>query len=278
MLTGLAIIALLVAVSSIMTENAAAAAALFSSTQPPISDLAQRLITNWETNHKSLLNEQLFVGVAGGPGSGKSSTCQDVVREIHNLQRDISAVVVPMDGFHYHTDELKEMAQQSYDNENNNGGRGTFTFDDLMLRRGAPWTFNAKECVKSFQTARRDGQASLPIYDRSISNPVQNGVMITKETKIILFEGNYLLAFDDESDWAPLANVFDDTWYIACQTLEIQHSRLLNRHLLNWSQAKIDLWGPGEEGAKKKIRESDWNNVLWVEEHCRRHAKLVVET
>ncbi|GKY90773.1 hypothetical protein MPSEU_000050100 [Mayamaea pseudoterrestris] len=230
------------------------------STDPSISALADRCLLQWETNKDKLPNNQLFVGVAGGPGSGKTTICENVVREIHQKRSEISTIVVPMDGFHYHTDELKEIAKKT-----------DTTFDKLMLQRGSSSTYNAQACVNAYQKVRRDGHASLPIYDRSISNPVPNGVKIETSTSIIFFEGNYLLAFD-EAEWAPLKRVFDDTWFIECANQDEQKSRLIGRHLRNWTQQKIDLWGAGEEGAKHKVEALDWRNVVWITERSRHQA------
>ena len=86
-----------------------------------------------------------------------------------------------------------------------------------------------------------------------------------------------MLAFRDP-EWAPLKQVFDDTWYIECASPEQQKARLLGRHLQNWTQPKIDAWGAGELGARKKVDVSDWENVVWIAERSRGQAKLIVQT
>lgn len=237
-----------------------------SATRPTFSELANRCITQWEERKGSLRNEQLFVGVAGGPGSGKTTTCSCVANEIQRKRDDLKVVVIPMDGFHYHTIELERIARET-----------GVTLDDLMLQRGAPSTFDADSLVRAMQSARERGEASLPIYDRSISNPVPDGVKIMRDTNIVLVEGNYLLAFAEPA-WAPLKDIFDDTWFVECETPEKQKSRLVKRHLLNWTQRKVDLWGDGEPGARKKVENLDWKNVVWITERSRKEANLIVNT
>jgi pantothenate kinase len=40
-----------------------------------------------------------------------------------------------MDGFHYSRAELRDISKNS---------NGALTYDDLLARRGSPWTFDAK--------------------------------------------------------------------------------------------------------------------------------------
>lgn len=165
-------------------------------------DLAKRVIHLYNVNKDSLRNGQLFVGIAGGPGSGKSTLAYEVAKRINVRLKEGMAVAVPLDGFHYSRAELKKMAELE---------GSVYTYDELLKRRGAPWTFNAQACISAFQEAREKGTANLPIYDRSVSDPVPDGVCLEKTHTIVLLEGNYLLAWDDPA-WAPLKEIFDETW------------------------------------------------------------------
>ena len=63
-----------------------------------------------------------------------------------------------------------------------------------MLRgRSTPLVF-----VRDITAAKTIGEGSFPVYSRDKSDPVSDGVVLTRERKIILCEGNYLLAFDDD--------------------------------------------------------------------------------
>jgi pantothenate kinase len=67
-----------------------------------------------------------LVGVAGVPGSGKSTLVRAVCERLN--ARDTPAVVVPMDGFHYYRRQLDQMPDAEL----------------AHARRGAEWTFDAR--------------------------------------------------------------------------------------------------------------------------------------
>lgn len=167
-------------------------------------DLAKRVIHLYDVNKDSLRNGQLFIAIAGGPGSGKSTLAYEVAKRINVRLKEGTAVALPMDGFHYSRSELKKMANEE---------GSVYTYDELLKRRGAPWTFNAQACIRAFREAREKGTAKLPIYDRSVSDPVPDSVCLERTHTIVLLEGNYLLAWDDPA-WAPLQGIFDETWYV----------------------------------------------------------------
>jgi hypothetical protein len=75
---------------------------------------------------------------------------------------------------------------------------------------------------------------------------------------------NYLLHFTDEK-WAPLACVFDEKWFMSCESESIQRSRLIHRHLQTWTAEKTAMWGEGEEGAAKKADSNDILNAAFVD-------------
>ncbi|KAL7468995.1 hypothetical protein ACHAXS_009231, partial [Conticribra weissflogii] len=194
---------------------------------PTYESLAARLIDKYNNAAQlnTLKNNQLFICVAGGPGAGKSTLAAEVCRRINENRKSLHhhdssvdpSVVLPMDGFHYTRAELKAMGESP---------EVQYTYEELIARRGAPWTFDAEGCIAAFTAAREQGRASLPIYSRVKSDPVPDGVTLHPETKIVLLEGNYLLAWDDKR-WAPLKtnNVFDETWYISCKSLDEQRER-----------------------------------------------------
>lgn len=268
-----------------LSNNPSSSEAVDANMESTYDSLASRLVLRYEqqcTSSNRLTNNQLFVCVAGGPGSGKSTLSQAVVNRINTMMasndnnsddntRELpAAVVLPMDGFHYTRSELQIMGTSP---------TAPYTYEELLARRGAPWTFDAEGCIASFIAARRDGKASLPVYSRVKSDPVPNGVQLHSETKIVLLEGNYLLAWNDER-WAPLQKerVFDETWYIACKSLDEQRERLVQRHLETWSDEKSRMWGAGELGAGKKADANDMLNLEWIEEMSREHADLIIES
>lgn len=238
---------------------------------PTYESLASRVVDLYEKEKSAeggLRNDQLFVCVAGGPGSGKSTLSEAVAERVNDMMKEEAAVVLPMDGFHYTRAQLKSIGE-SDDNEH--------TPDDLIARRGAPWTFDAEGCVEMFTQARIEGKASLPIYSREKSDPVPDGVELSPDTKIVFLEGNYLLAWADDR-WAPLKGVFDETWYIGCKKLDDQRERLVMRHLETWSDEKSEMFGEGKEGAGAKADSNDMLNLIWIEDNSKQFADLFIES
>lgn len=248
-----------------------AAASVDARMSDTYASLVDRLISRYERQSAAneLQNNQLFVGIAGGPGSGKSTLAHAVSTAINSRMKvNDACVVLPMDGFHYTRAELKAMGN-SPDNK--------WTYEELIARRGAPWTFDAEGCIKKFTEARENGKASLPIYSRVKSDPVNDGVTLNEETKIVLLEGNYLLAWSD-ARWKPLENLLDEAWYISCESLDDQRQRLVKRHLETWSEEKTKMWGAGEKGAGAKADANDMQNLLWIESMSKEYADLVIKS
>jgi pantothenate kinase len=191
-----------------------------------------------------------WVCIAGGPGSGKSTLAAAVADLVNAEAGSNICVVLPMDGFHYSRAELKRLDPPDA--------------SEYMPRRGSPWTFDAEGCYAAFSTAKRDGEATLPTYSREISDPVPGGVRLEPSHEIVLCEGNYLLgASGEEARWAPLAELWDEKWFIKCADPAAQRKRLILRHLQSdWDEEKTRRWGPGEEGAAKR---ADSNDVLNME-------------
>jgi pantothenate kinase len=206
-------------------------------------------------------NHQHWVAIAGGPGSGKTSTAEAIAERL-NASKSNSCVILPMDGFHYSTAKLKELDPPD--------GVG------YLRRRGAPWTFDAELCVELLSKAKREKTGSFPIYDRTISNPVPNGVTLAPEHKVVLIEGLYLLWKDDER-WAPLQSLWDERWFIKAPSLEDQRQRLIVRSLKTWSDAKAKLWGEGEQGAAARVDANDVKTMNIIA-HCEDYADTVIET
>ncbi|SLN48147.1 Pantothenate kinase [Aquimixticola soesokkakensis] len=125
------------------------------------------------------------IAIAGAPASGKS-TLADVLCERLNAQGR-RAKVVPMDGFHLDNALLE--------------ARG------LLARKGAPETFDAGGFARLVRAIGTDPEVFIPLFDRARDLSLNGADVISADTEIAIFEGNYLL-FDDEN-WRELASLWD---------------------------------------------------------------------
>jgi len=93
------------------------------------STLLQR-ITNTNTP-----DNQYWVGIAGPPGAGKSTLSAAVSQRLNELAQTEVSIVLPMDGYHYTRAQLRAMGEAD---------GAQYTYEQLLARRGAPWTFDPK--------------------------------------------------------------------------------------------------------------------------------------
>ena len=183
-----------------------------------------------------------------------------------NAKAEDIACVLPMDGYHYFRSKLKDIGSDPAND---------WTYEDLLMRRGSPWTFDAEKFCEDLSRARIEGCASLPTYSRKVSDPVPNGVELKKSHRVVFVEGNYILLYNDPR-WAPLAHLFDEKWFIVCESMEAQRNRLIKRHLETWSDEKTRQFGPGEEGAGKKADSNDFKNAVVIDEGSKEFADRII--
>ena len=203
--------------------------------------------------------KQHWVAIAGGPGSGKSTTAVSVAKRL-NARKPNSCVVLPLDGFHYSKSKLKELDPSG----------------EILRRRGAPWSFDAELCVEMFSKARASKSGLFPIYDRSISDPVFDEVELSPQHKVVLIEGLYVLLFHDPR-WQHLEGLWDEHWFVKAPTMDVQRQRLIQRSLRTWTVDKAKLWGEGELGAAARVDANDVLNMDIVS-RCEQYARTIIVT
>jgi pantothenate kinase len=166
---------------------------------PGIADLTSRLRQQAGPFSRYLL------GIAGPPGAGKSTIAEALRSEL--VTQGESAIVVPMDGFH---------------------------FDDAVLnarghrpRKGAPHTFDVagfEILLKRIKAREQD--IAIPVFDRKMELARAGADIVGNEAKFILVEGNYLLLKSDP--WSRLKPLFDFTIFLSVPEAELER-RLLER-------------------------------------------------
>ncbi len=192
--------------------------------------------------HKAQGVDRFVVAIAGPPGSGKSTTSA-LLRDALKAKSQ-SAIVVPMDGFH---------------------------FDDAVLfarghrtRKGAPFTFDVAGFEVLLKRIKaREPDIAIPVFDRSMELSRNAADIVTDEAKFILVEGNYLLL--KSAPWNRLKPIFDFTIF-----LDVPETELDQRLMQRW----LGL-GFGEDRAKAWIASNDMPNIREVQSNSVR-ADLVI--
>lgn len=161
--------------------------------------------------------DRFVVAVAGPPGAGKST----LAAELAGLLSEASAVVVPMDGFHFDDIVLNQ--------------RG------LRQRKGAPDTFDAAGFRVLLERIRRgEPDIAIPIFDRDMELSRAAAATIPSATRFIIVEGNYLLL--DEDPWRALSPLFDLSVFLDVPRFELERRLLKRWHDHGKSDAEARAW------------------------------------
>lgn len=145
------------------------------------------------------------LGICGVPGAGKSTLAARLEAEI-----GAEAVVVPMDGFHLHDDELDRLG--------------------LAQRKGAPETFDVHGYLSLLRRLRTETEHTVyaPEFDRSREESIAGAIAVRPEHRLVLTEGNYLLY--DGPGWSDVLPLLDEAWYVESDE-QLRLSRLVQRHI-----------------------------------------------
>ena len=219
------------------------------------------------TSLHTKLQRQVWIGITGGPGAGKSTVAEAVAAKCRDL--GVQATALPMDGFHFSKARLRELDPPDA--------------VTLLPVRGAPQTFDAEAFCAAVAAARRTGRCDAwPTYSRELSDPVDGGAALSSDDAIVLCEGNYLLLGNldgaEAERWRPLD--FDESWFVRpAGGVPEQRNRVVERHLETWTDEKTAAWGAASarEGAEKRADSNDVPNAYLVD-RCRGFACLEVES
>eukprot|EP00903_Cladosiphon_okamuranus_P016033 g14804.t2 len=183
--------------------------------------------------------QQLWVAVAGAPGSGKTTLAAEVCKRLQSPE--LSAVCLPMDGYHHYRRELDLLPDP----------------EQAHRRRGAHWTFDGRRFLREVAAARRTGRGSFPGFDHAEGDPVEDQWKVEPSHAVVIVEGNYLLLKGVEP-WDDASALFDETWAIRCAPA-VCGERVRERHVQT---------GLGREEARVRVESNDLPNALLVSERC----------
>jgi pantothenate kinase len=164
-----------------------------------------------------------LIGIVGKPGAGKSTLSAYLLEQLHSSE----VTVVPMDGYHLSNAVLQELGRAD--------------------RKGAPDTFDVAGFASLLQRIRREKSVDVyyPVFDRSIEESIAAQGVVTKETKVVIVEGNYLL--HDSGGWEVIADLLDELWFIDVDD-EKRLERLIARHIAyGKSPADAQSWSRGSD-------------------------------
>jgi pantothenate kinase len=163
--------------------------------------LAGRALALATTGARSVL------GLAGGPGAGKSTLAMRLVERLNAATPGLAAYV-PMDGFHMRHAKLEAL--------------GT------AHEKGMPHTFEGAAFaafLARLKAAREP--VSGPSYSRKIEDVIDNSFTVSASIRLLIVEGNYLLVGDPP--WHAVRPLLDLAVFLDVPR-EIVRARLMKRH------------------------------------------------
>ncbi len=163
--------------------------------------------------------QRFMVGVAGPPGSGKSTMGETLCTGLR--EQGESAIVVPMDGFHFDDSVLNARGHRP--------------------RKGAPFTFDVAGFEVLLKRIKaREPEIAIPVFDRSMELARAGADIVTDETKFIVVEGNYLLL--KSTPWDRLKPLFDFTIFLNVPEVELERRLMQRWHGFGFSDEKAKAW------------------------------------
>lgn len=174
-----------------------------------------------------------LIAIVGPPGSGKS-TLSEALNERLTSAHPGTCAILPMDGFHYDDDVLRQ-----------NG---------LLERKGAPQTFDIGGLIHLHRrlAANLEPDIAVPLFDRSRELSRAGARLIDQSVHTVLVEGNYLLL--QEPGWQDLKAFYSMTVQISVSENELEQ-RLVQR----WRDH-----GFSEADALQRTRTNDLVNARLV--------------
>jgi pantothenate kinase len=189
-------------------------------------------------------DRRAILGITGPPGSGKSTLAATLARRLDPDRRWVANV--PMDGFHLADDALVQLRRRD--------------------RKGAIDTFDGDGYVALLRRIRSDTDRTIyaPAFERTIEQPIAGSIAIEPTTRLVVTEGNYLLAAAEP--WPAVRAAIDEVWYCDADD-DVRLQRLIARHI---------EFGKSEPIARRWVENVDEVNARFIAT-TRSSADLVID-
>lgn len=204
------------------------------SNSDPIAPLVEQFLQRLQAQPEAYL-----VGLAGVPGSGKTSFCQAVCAQ----RPDIT--VVPMDGYH--------LPRSVLDAEG-------------MRRRGSLPTFDGAGFVRDLTRLRTERGGRFPAFDHAEKDPRPNAISVPASAKIVIVEGIYVLMSSWQAEPLFDLRVFLDV------DLDEAVERLATRHVVT------GIADSPRDGRHRAITNDRVNAEGILADGCRERADLILRS
>jgi len=155
----------------------------------------------------SRLKSRVMIGIAGIPGSGKSTWAEKLQKRLS--EKNVTVRIVNMDGYHLPNKVLVDQ--------------------NLKKRKGAIFTYDLEMYLADLKHLQLGAQdVRVPMYSREIHEPIPDATHIPKSVQVIISEGQYL--FMNQPGWREVRDLFDYRIFIDTP-IEVARNWTIARHI-----------------------------------------------
>lgn len=163
--------------------------------------------------YEKLGKKRVVVGICGPSGAGKSVFTAIVKNLADQMKLPYEIKIVNQDAFHHYN---KYLLSHFYKGVPLKEYKGRYdTYDVAKFRR----------LLKLFRFGK---MVSFPVYSRTIHEPIDNKIRITKPNALLLVEGIWLLY--DKKPWTNFGKLFDYTFFITAEKSKVRDNVIRRHH------------------------------------------------